>query len=185
VQASTFTDQNGQGSVSLFSGNPEPLGTYANTPFGDGYHSLVAETRGQGGVTIVDSVTILWSGPPIISNINPQTFVLDSARGQDFTFTVADYLGHPMSSGTTITVTARVPPPPSPDTPVKQVNLAFGNNGAITLPDVIFSGAGTTNFTFRLSDGAANVHTPTAVVVTINVNGPNGTTSANITGIVR
>jgi hypothetical protein len=184
VQASAFTDNSGQGSVTLFSGNPEPFGAYSSTQ-GNGYHYVVAETRGQGGLSVRDSVLVMWSGYPVISNINPQTFVLDSARGQDFTFTVSDQLGHPLAAGTTISVTARVPPPPSPDTPVKQVNLAFGNNGALTLLDVLFPGPGTTDFTFRVSDGAAGIHTPTPVVVTISVTGPNGTAQTSITGIVQ
>ena len=71
VQPTVFTNKDGFGTVKLYSGNPEPLGTYAAPGQGDGYHYVVARTLGQGGVAVEDSTLILWSGPGSISNVSP------------------------------------------------------------------------------------------------------------------
>lgn len=188
VQASVFTNRDGQGGVDLISGNPGPFGGNAAAAFGDGYHYVVARTIGQGGTPVQDSVLILWSGASMISNLTPLTFSIPNGGFQDFTFTASDYLGHPLSAGTRIAVGATVPPPPDPLSPVNQVQLSFGVDGAIVLEDVIFPGPGTTDFSFRLSDGTfAGDTVATAVTVTVSISSPNanGGAHATISGIVR
>jgi hypothetical protein len=185
VQPTVFTDKNGQGAVDLLSGNPIPRGPYGAPGMADSmYHYVVARTIGQNGLAVQDSVLILWSGTSKIWNA-PTTFAVDSAGSQTLTFRVSDNYYHPLSAGTTISVSARVPPPPSPDVVVNQVNVAFGLNGTLTLPDVITRGPGTTDFSFTISDGTANVTIPTSVVVTIAVNSPNGNAVYTISGTVR
>lgn len=188
IQASVFTNAFGSGTVNLISGNPPPFGVYSAPVFGDGYHYVVASTVGQGGQPIVDSLLMLWTGPAMISNVSPQTFNLPNMGSQTFTFRVSDALGHPLSSGTSIRVTASVPPPPSPDFPVNQVHIGFGIDGVVTLEDVLFPGPGTTDFSFLLRDGTAQIDTLTAVTVAIAVTSPanaNGTAYHTIDGYVR
>ncbi len=184
IQPTVFTSVDGQGTADLISGNPSPTGVYAAQPYGDGYHWVVARTIGQSGVAVQDSILILWSGRSAISNVSPTTFTIPNTGFQDFTFTVSDYLGHPLSSGTKISVVATVAPPPNPDDPINQVLVGFGRNGQLTLEDVIFSGAGATDFSFRLSDGSPDPSVPAgAVTVSIVVESENGNAYRTLNGI--
>ncbi len=189
IQASVFTTEDGQGSADLISGNPAPFGTHAAAQYGNGYHWVVARTIGQGGVAVLDSVLILWSGAAQVTNLTPATFDIANGSYQDFTFSVSDYLGHPLAAGTQIRVTATVPPPPDPNATVNQVQLAFGVEGLVVLEDVIFPGPGATDFSFRLSDGTTSPGTtPSAVTVSVSVSSPqggNGSAYTTISGIVN
>jgi hypothetical protein len=173
VQPSVFTNKDGFGAVNLYSGNPEPYGLYAASAYGNGYHWVVARTLGQGGVVVEDSTLILWSGSAVISNVSPVTFDIANAGSQSFNFRVADALGHPLSAGTIISVSALIPPPPAEGIQQNQVSLIFGSNSSVTLPDVIIPGSGTTDFSFVLKDGSWDVGSATPVNVVINVTGPN------------
>jgi hypothetical protein len=185
VQPTVFTDKDGQGAVSLISGNPIPRGAYGAPGIADSmYHYVVARTIGQNGVAVQDSVLILWSGVSQISNA-PDSIVVNNGGSQTFGFRVSDKYYHPLAAGTTISVSAKVPPPPSPDVAVNQVNVAFGLNGTLALPDVITRGPGTTDFKFTISDGTTNVTSWTNVVVTISVSGPNGDAVYSFTGRVE
>jgi len=175
VQPSVFTNDNGQGTVNLISGNPRPFGVYAAAaPLDTAYHYLVARTVGQAGVTVTDSILVLWSGRSQITNVNPTSFAIPNGGSQTFTFVVSDRYFHPLAPGTDISVAALVPPPPDPDTPMNQVQLSFGINGKVTLEDYLFRGPGSTDFSFRLSDGSTNIDQATSVTITINVTSPNG-----------
>ncbi len=187
IQPSVFTNNDGQGSVQLISGNPQPLGAYATPLYGDGYHYVVARTLGQGGVAVEDSILVLWSGLGSISGVTPTTFDIANMGSDTFQFVVADGLGHPLAAGTSITVTALIPPPPSPGIQQNQVFVVFGNNGTVSLGDVLFPGAGTTQFTFTLKDGTWGVTDATPVNVTITVSGPNTPSpiSYTLAGTVR
>ncbi|MBI4534698.1 MAG: hypothetical protein HY708_00370 [Ignavibacteriae bacterium] len=179
IQASVFTDPSGLGTVTLFSGNPFPP---------NGYHYVVARTIGEGGVTVQDSIFLLWSGRAQVSPISPGTFSISNGSFQDFSFIVSDELGHPLAAGTTISVAATVSPPPDPLAPVNQVQLSFGIEGSVILEDVILAGPGTTDFTFRLSDGTISIDTLTAVSVAVSVvslAGGNGSAYTSINGTVR
>ena len=173
VQPTVFTDKNGFGSVNLYSGNPKPLGSFADPTNGNGYHYVVARTLGQGGIAVEDSTLILWSGEGAISNVSPLSFDIANAGSQQFSFRVADALGHPLAAGTIISVSAVIPPPPSDGIQQNQVSVLFGANGSVTLPDVLFAGSGTTDFTFILKDGTWSITDATPVNVVINVTGPN------------
>ncbi len=183
IQPSVFTDINGQGSVSLISGNPPPMGTYA-APAGNGYHYVVARTLGQGGTIVADSVLILWSGYSTMTTINPDTFNIPNTGSRRFTFSVTDELGHPLCGGTLISVTALVPPPPTPLSQVNQVQLAFGQAGSVTLLDNIYPGLGSTDFSFLLSDGTWGITDGTVVTVTVAVTSENGNIYQTISGVV-
>jgi len=183
IQPSVFTNKDGLGTVELISGNPDPLGSYAATQ-GDGYHYVVAQTLGKGGVSVRDSILMLWTGRAVISSVSPDTFTIGNGGSRFFTFTAADRLGHPLSTGTTITVTATVPPPSGGLERVNQVQVAFGDGGTVTLEDEMVGGAGITNFSFKLSDGTFDLNEATAATVTIKTNGANGKTVFTFSGIV-
>ncbi len=188
IQASVFTNEDGQGSAELISGNPTPFGVYSATQYGNGYHFVVARTLGQGGVPVQDSILILWSGAAQVTNLTPGTFDIANGNYQDFSFSVQDYLGHPLAAGTQIRVRATVPPPPDPNSQVNQIQLAFGVEGVILLEDVIFPGPGATDFVFRLSDGTITLDSPTAVTLSVSVESPengNGNAFTTINGVVR
>jgi hypothetical protein len=173
IQPSIFTSRDGMGSVTLYSGNPEPYGTYAASAFGAGYHYVVARTLGQGGVVVEDSTLILWSGLGIISNVSPTSFNISNGGSQTFSFRVADALGHPLSAGTNITVNAIIPPPPTEGQQQNQVIVVFGNNGTVQLSDILLPGGGATDFTFTLKDGTWSITDATPVNITISVQGNN------------
>ena len=189
IQPTVFTDVNGGGSVNLISGNPAPLGAYAAVPPGDGYHYVVARTLGQGGSVVQDSVLLLWSGPGHISNVNPTSFDIVNKGSQSFSFQVTDALGHPLSLGTKVTVIATIPPPPTQGVRQNQVIVAFGSNGAVEIPDVIFPGPNVTDFSFTLRDGSWDVDDTlgTPVDVTIRVESPNnaGPVTFVVSGVVH
>jgi hypothetical protein len=181
IQPSIFTSKDGFGTVILYSGNPEPLNAFAAPVYGNGYHYVVARTLGQGAVVVEDSTLILWSGPGQISNVAPTSFTISNGGSQNFTFRVSDALGHPLSAGTYIAVTATIPPPPTAGQQQNQVIVVFGVNGTIELPDVILSGAGSTDFSFALKDGTWSITDATPVNITINVLGPNVPNSLSYT----
>jgi hypothetical protein len=192
IQPKVFTDNNGQGSADLISGNPAPFGSHAapvngSNPSGDGYHYIAARTVGQSGAVVQDSILVLWSGPAIISNFSPTTFNITNGGSQTFAFTVADVLGHPLSAGTTIAVVATVPPPPDPNAQVNQVIVTFGLNGSVTLNDLLVPGQGNTQFDCRLSDGNTSLidSLGTRTTLTVFVNGPNGQASYTVDGLVH
>jgi hypothetical protein len=188
IQPSVFTNANGQGTVSLISGNPLPLGIYATPVHGDGYHFVVATTVGQGGVTVTDSTLMLWSGRPLITNFAPLTFAITNGSSQTFTFTVADYLGHPLAAGTAIAITATIPPPPDPNTQQNQVTVALfpgGIDGTRVLEDELFPGPGITDFSCKLSDGSTGITEITPVTLSVSVSGPNGSAVFTIDGTVQ
>ncbi len=185
VVASVFTNETGQGTVNLISGSPEPFGSAAAGAFGDGYHYVVANTIGNGGAIVQDSILLVWTGRSQVSNVSPTTFDIANGGSQSFTFTVSDGLGHPLAKGTKISVEAQVPPPPDPTTPVNQVSVTFGIQGSVTLEDYLFPGPGTTQFGFNLRDGSTNVTIATPVNVTISVQSPNGEAYQTIGGVVQ
>jgi hypothetical protein len=192
IEPKVFTNVDGQGSADLISGNPSPFGAHAapangGRPFGDGYHYVTARTVGQAGVTVLDSILVLWSGPSIISNFNPTTFNIPNSGDQLFNFTVSDALGHPLAAGTTIAVVATIPPPPDPNATQNVVIVTFGLNGTLTLNDIISPGPGATTFQARLSDGntAMTDVNGTRCTLTVFVSGPNGQASFTIDGLVH
>jgi len=181
IQPSIFTTKDGLGTVTLYSGNPEPYNAYAAPVYGNGYHYVVARTLGQGGVVVEDSTLLLWSGAGQISNVAPTSFTIPNAGSQSFAFRVSDALGHPLAAGTYIAVTASIPPPPTTGQQQNQVIVLFGVNGTVELADVMMPGPGTTDFSFTLKDGTWSITDATPVNITINVLGPNVPNSLSYT----
>ncbi|MGH2569449.1 MAG: hypothetical protein ACRDGA_14010, partial [Bacteroidota bacterium] len=125
----------------LISGNPRPEGIDAEPVLGPGYSYVVAQTIGENGARVADSILVLWTGQPVLTKTDAITSFNISNGGSagPFTFTVADKYGHPMSAGTTITVTA----------PSLTVS---GNGASVTMFDTFATGPGITSFTVTVSD---------------------------------
>jgi len=172
IVASIFTSETGQGSANLISGNPLPMGANALTTFGNGYHYVIASTIGQGGAIVKDSALILWSGFSQISNINPSSINITNGGGQVFSFNVSDANGNPLSSGTTISVSATG----------AQAEVSFGNNGTISLNDILFGG---TSYAFSLVDSQPGMDSVSTASVSISVTSQNGNVAASIGGTIR
>lgn len=189
IEARVATDGVGQGTVNFYSGNPAPFGVYAATPPGDAYHYIVGETFGQAGARVTDSILVLWSGHAQISGFAPTTFNIANGGTQNFVFTVADYLGHPLAAGTSISVSASPPLPSFAGAAVNQVQLRFdqGANGATTLRDIITPGSGSTLFSFTLSDGSTEIVDTLGARVTLSISvaGPNGLATFSTDGLVH
>lgn len=168
IVASGFTDATSHATVTLFSGNPRPI----DPLLGAGFAHVRASTIGQGGVTVSDSVTVLFSGIPIISNVSPTTFAVP--RGQaspPINFNVADENGNPLAPGTVISVGVQYSPPPSGSVAI----VATGDIATI-LGDTQARGTGITQFSIRVVDQSPNGGSLYSVDVgiVISVSGPNG-----------
>ncbi len=156
-----LTDKNGFVSMALYSGNPYPLSPNLASGLTNGFSRVYARTIGRDSSFITDSLEILWTGSPVITKtdaINTFTILNGGSEGP-FTFTVQDYLGHPMSAGTTITV----------DAP----GLTVNGDANVTMPDTKSSGAGLTSFSFTVKDANTTDTDPPAVsLITITVTHP-------------
>ena len=177
VVSSTFTDLFGQGTASLISGNPFPLSINHNalTPWGEGYHYVIASTIGQNGVIVKDSVLVLWSGPSIIDSITPPFIDVPNAGSQRIDFKVCDVYGNTLSQGTTITVQA---------TGVQAV-VSFGNGGSFTIDsDINWPPHAMTHFSAFMSDALPDTTYVTPATLSISVTSEgNGNATAIINGI--
>lgn len=151
------TDINGFVTQKLYSANPFPVGI-DSLSLGQGWSRVYAQTQGDSAVQITDSVTILWSGKPIITRTDGGATSYALANGGSvgpLTFTVKDRLGHPMVAGTTITVSGN--------------GLSIDGNVPATLFDTQFGGSGITDFTFNIADADATTIAPQPTKFTLTV----------------
>jgi hypothetical protein len=158
----SLTDIQGFAYQELLAGNPYPEGADAHPTLGPGYSYVYAQTIGQNGTDIIDSVLVLWTGRPIITKTGgPATFAIpNGGSAGPFTFTVLDRLGHPMSAGTIIGIDAAA--------------VSFGGDVPTTLFDTFSTGAGITDFTVSIFDAdPADADPPlTGVVLTVTITHP-------------
>lgn len=177
IVSSAFTDASGRGAVNLISGNPVPLFANALTPYGNGYHYVIASTIGQGGSVVRDSILILWSGASQIDSIIPSSINVPNAGFQVINFKVSDPFGNTLSQGTTISLTV---------TGV-QADLAFGNNGTFIIDrDINFPPGAATHYSCVVSDKQPDTSYVSSATLSISVTSPgNGNASATIGGIIR
>ncbi len=135
-----LTGADGFVSKELISGKPTPEGVDALPVLGPGYSWVYAQTIGDNGAAVLDSIPILWTGRPIlvktdaVFNFN----IPNGGTAGPFTFTVMDKFGHPMSAGTSINVAG--------------LGVIAGGNANITMNDTFASGPGTTSFSVTIAD---------------------------------
>ncbi|MCU0454155.1 MAG: Ig-like domain-containing protein [Bacteroidetes bacterium] len=155
-----LTDVNGFVSQTLYSANPYPEGA-DSLAIGKGFTYVYSQTLGDSGLNVIDSLEILWTGAPIITRTSgPLTFAIaDGGSDGPWEFTVVDRFGHPMSSGTSISVNA--------------TDGKVSGDADIVMPDTKSTGPGLTSFTVVLSDGdPGDSDPPAAVLLTVIVTHP-------------
>ena len=177
IVSSTFTNSFGQGSADLISGNPFPSFANALTPYGNGYHFVIASTPGQNGAVVKDSMLILWSGASEVDSISPPFFNIPNAGFQSIGFKVCDGFGNTLSQGTTISVTV---------TGV-QAEVAFGIGGQFTIDrDINLPVGAATHYSCLVSDAQPDTSYATPATLSISVTSPgNGNATASIGGTIH
>ncbi len=103
ITGSVMTDENGQGSVTLYSANPLPP---------DGIAIITATTADRNQQPVTRSLPIIFSGPPVAvlcmlddqGNCLPQTPV--AILDQSYLLQLTDHLGNPLAPGTKVTIEA-------------------------------------------------------------------------------
>lgn len=177
ILSAAFTTASGEGTADLISGNPYPLGSNALTPYGNGYHYVVASTLGQNGTIVRDSILILWSGPTVISNISPNVINVPNAGLQQIDFQVSDPYGNTLSAPTTISVSVTG----------AQAEVAFGINGSFTISQNIILPPGVnTHFSCIVTDNLPDTNYVTSATLSISVNSTgNGNATAIMGGTIR
>jgi hypothetical protein len=129
----------------LISGNPTPEGVDVDPVLGSGYSYVAARTIGESGVQVSDSILVLWTGKPIITktDTNNNFNIANGGSAGPFRFTVVDKYGHPMSGGTTISVSG-------------PGLILSGNGVSATINDTFATGPGVTSFTVVAQDADAS-----------------------------
>lgn len=162
IQGSAPVDEQGEATVELTVANPLPLG---------GIATITASTADDAENNISTTAEIIFSGDPIIT-ITPETFDVPNDEDQTFEYTVMDSEGNPMVPGTTISVT------------VEGDDLEVIGDVDITVgaPNSDFSNFDQlTEYSFNFKDTDDTVD-DTPVIITIEVEGDNGTARKVIEG---
>lgn len=156
--AAALTDNDGFVTKDLISSNPYPEGIDTISGLGPGFSKVYARTLGDGGVNIIDSLIILWTGRPVFTKtdaINTFTVPQGGAAGP-FSFTIVDRYGHPMSPGTSISVAGN--------------GLQVNGQANTTMFDTKVGGSGITSFVVNVSDpDPADPDPPQPTILTVTV----------------
>ncbi len=155
-----LTDLNGFVSQTLYSANPYPEGV-DSLAIGKGFTYIYSQTLGESGAQVIDSLEILWTGQPIITRTSgPSSFtIINGGSGGPWTFSVVDRFGHPMSGGTSISVSAG--------------DGTVNGDADATITDTKVGGAGVTDFTITVDDSdPADTDPPANVLLTVVVTHP-------------
>jgi hypothetical protein len=181
INASGFTDKNGQAVVDLHSGNPRPNDVGR---LGIGFARIAATTMGESSVTVSDTIVVLFSATAQIDSVSAATFrVPGGGASPPINFRVSDRFGNPLAAGTEISVSLQYTPPPN-----SQLNLVVTGDVSITLGDTQSRGWGTTWFSFQVVDqtygGLGSAIPVTAVIKVTSPNGnpPNWSISGTVGG---
>lgn len=177
ITAARYTDIKGHTTATLFSGNPLP---YYNAPgYGPGYAWIYAQTIGENGVVVKDSIVILFSGLASIS-VFPTSINVPRGGSQTFAVNISDQHGNPLAPGTRISTTIEFSPPEGTNWAAKVGGLPDD-----PLDDYLFRGPGRTDFVMTVMDATPG-GTPDRmpVMVKIAVTGSNGNVAAFIYGTV-
>lgn len=165
----SLTSNSGFVTNTLYSANPFPqskdtlmpdpqiLSYYPSTK---GFSRVYASTLGKNGLPVKDSLLFLWTGAPIISKTGIDTFtVSNGGSAGPFTFKVVDRFGHPMSAGTTVSVTA-------------SAGKVLGDVSQV-IPDTYIGGSRVTTFSVSLTDSAPiDTDPPVNAEIIVTVNHP-------------
>lgn len=156
IQGSGVTDEDGQVTVDLISGDPRP-------PANNAISTIRAYTFDENDVEITREIPILFSGPPASNKIqvSPSTFNIGPGGSQTFTMTVTDINNNPLPYNTQISVT------PSD-------GMTVNGETDISVPNALSPGPGVTQFTFTAQDSDDESSDSQEVSILIEVETPGG-----------
>ncbi len=192
VTAAGYTNNLGQATATLLSGNPLPqdaaLGASNPSLYGSGtgYAWVSASTQGVSG-SVSDSALVLFSATTAPITFNGASDTLSSvtipANGSvNISVNISDRFGNPLEPNTTVATTVLFTPPEAP-------GMKFSVNASglpSTLGDYLTRGYGHTDFTLTLQSSiqGAALTSPIPFSVTVTVSGRNGPMQGVITGVV-
>lgn len=160
IDAGGLTDNSGRISSTLRTSGTRPA---------NGIATVTATTVGDSGITISQSIPIVFSGASQI--IGPQTsFVIADSGKYDFTFKVQDANGRPLSAGTTVNVTL------SGDA---AKDLKIEGDANVTIPDT--QDPKYTNYSISVHDTKVGGSSG-PIIILIEVKSPNGNIQHKISG---
>jgi hypothetical protein len=169
IGAETQTDENGVGSVTLRTGNPHPTHPIR----GFGHVDVVAHTINENSEDIRDTTFVLFSGKPVISNVDPITFNIENGGSQHVNYTVTDSYGNPVAASSNFSVSATI----GSATLSGDVDFEHG--------DYLYPGGSATEFSFTIFDPDDSETDPAqSVTITIEVDVFGFKASYNISGMI-
>lgn len=162
IEGSGVTNGLGAAGVTLVSAAPRAskafdCGGIATDP--RGYTTITASTSDENNETVSATTTVLYTSDPTITITSPADLPFPGT----YTFNVSDVFGHPLESGTNISVTAG------------GTNVQANGDVSVELGDYLCPGPGRTDFSFSITAAdAESDEAPRLDLVTITVTGPNG-----------
>ncbi|NNE34420.1 MAG: hypothetical protein HKN13_04250 [Rhodothermales bacterium] len=167
IQGSALTNDNGQGSVTLFSAVPLPP---------DGLGIVTATTADENEQPVTGKTPIVFSGVPVIEVTLSGSS--ESPFYRNYDYRVTDPLGNPLSPGTSISVVAggtKVKAVGSTTVGLGDTIISYPSDRDPVASDIV-TGPGFTDFSFSVvedTDSDSN-EPPSVQNITIKVGGPNG-----------
>ena len=155
------TDDDGQVTVDLISGDPRPNDAVTGSGGRPGYATVTAKTINGDSQEIEKNVVILFTSSTALISATPTTFDLAPNGGASFTYTVTDINGNPMPAGTQISVEGG-----------EGIEVTGATD--FTLGNRLYPGAGSTDFNFSIRDTDEDSNDPADLTIKITVTSPSG-----------
>ena len=169
IQGSGETDDDGEVTVDMISGEPRPDDNVNGSGGRPGYSTVTATTVDENDNRISKDINVVFSTQAAQISATPTTFDLDPNGGESFSYTVTDLNGNPMAAGTQITVEAGE-------------GIEVTGDADFTLGNHLFPGPGATEFNFSIRDTDEEADDPASLTINISVTTPSGNTTT-YTGI--
>lgn len=170
IQGSGQTNEDGEVSADLISGDPRPNDTYPFSGGRPGYGTVTAKTIDKNDNVITEEIPVLFGGLPAKPQISPRTFSIPPNGGVSFSYTATDINGNPLPAGTQFEV---------------EVGEGLDATGDVnfTLGDFLDIGPGSTEFQFSVTDTDETSSDEGSTSITLTVTTPEGKSNSDtITG---
>ncbi|MGD8748818.1 MAG: hypothetical protein PVI44_10150 [Balneolaceae bacterium] len=171
IQGSGETNDDGEVTVDLISGDPRPTDNISGSGGRSGYSTVTASTVDENDNRISKSINIVFSttnalisGTCQTSCVDQTTFDLQPNGGASLTYTVTDLNGNPMAAGTQIAIEAGQ-------------GIEVTGDTDFTLGNHLFPGPGATDFNFSIRDTDDQSNDPADLTLKISVTTPSGNTT--------
>lgn len=168
VEGSALTNNSGEGSVKLISGNPRPV----HPVYGAGFAVITASTADENYNKIQDSVLVLFSGYTILTVSTTQFPDISHMGSASIQYSIKDENGNPIAPNNQVTVSI-----------LDGESVKLG--GDVNFKTMDTQDKNATNFSFRVIDDDYDIPKGRrSVTVSIVVSGPNGYAVASVSGMV-